>query len=68
MRKLRVWLRSRGGDLGEDEILRIWKGLFYCFWMSDKPLVQGSDQIRSTTVLLTANFWVKEFFARITFT
>ena len=44
MKKLRVWLRSRGGDLGEDEILRIWKGLFYCFWMSDKPLVQGLDQ------------------------
>ena len=45
MRKLRAWLRSRGGDLGEEEILRIWKGLFYCFWMSDKPLVQGSSQI-----------------------
>ena len=43
MKKLRSWLRSRGSDLGEDEILRIWKGLFYCFWMSDKPLVQGSN-------------------------
>ena len=21
-------------------MLRIWKGLFYCLWMSDKPLVQ----------------------------
>jgi ribosomal RNA-processing protein 1 len=21
-------------------IFRIWKGLFYCYWMSDKPLVQ----------------------------
>merc|ERR1719516_976630 len=20
--------------------MRIWKGLFYCFWMSDKPLIQ----------------------------
>ena len=24
----------------EEEIMRIWKGLHYCFWMSDKPLVQ----------------------------
>lgn len=23
-----------------DEMLRIWKGLFYCMWMSDKPLIQ----------------------------
>merc|ERR1719189_472444 len=20
--------------------MRLWKGLFYCYWMSDKPLVQ----------------------------
>jgi len=20
--------------------MRLWKGLYYCFWMSDKPLVQ----------------------------
>lgn len=23
-----------------DDLLRLWKGLFYCMWMSDKPLVQ----------------------------
>ena len=33
-------MRSRSGDLSKDEVLRIWKGLFYCYWMSDKPLVQ----------------------------
>ncbi|RKP08794.1 hypothetical protein THASP1DRAFT_15167, partial [Thamnocephalis sphaerospora] len=22
------------------ELLKLWKGLFYCMWMSDKPLVQ----------------------------
>jgi ribosomal RNA-processing protein 1 len=21
-------------------MMRLWKGLHYCFWMSDKPLVQ----------------------------
>ena len=24
----------------ESELLKLWKGLFYCMWMSDKPLVQ----------------------------
>ena len=24
----------------EDELLKLWKGLFYCMWMSDKPLIQ----------------------------
>ncbi|WWC95579.1 hypothetical protein V866_002444 [Kwoniella sp. B9012] len=41
---------SQGGDtegesssyvrLDDDEMAKLWKGLFYCFWMSDKPLVQ----------------------------
>ncbi|WVQ78924.1 hypothetical protein IAT38_001016 [Cryptococcus sp. DSM 104549] len=41
---------SQGGDvegesssyvrLGDAEMAKLWKGLFYCFWMSDKPLVQ----------------------------
>ncbi|ORY34723.1 nucleolar protein,Nop52-domain-containing protein [Naematelia encephala] len=28
--------------LAEGEMDKLWKGLFYCFWMSDKPLVQQS--------------------------
>ncbi|WVF68251.1 hypothetical protein IAT40_003016 [Kwoniella sp. CBS 6097] len=41
---------SQGGDtegesssyvrLSDSEMAKLWKGLFYCFWMSDKPLVQ----------------------------
>ncbi|WVW86912.1 hypothetical protein I302_108967 [Kwoniella bestiolae CBS 10118] len=41
---------SQGGDtegesssyvrLDDAEMAKLWKGLFYCFWMSDKPLVQ----------------------------
>ncbi|WWC73681.1 uncharacterized protein I206_107653 [Kwoniella pini CBS 10737] len=41
---------SQGGDtegesssyvrLDDAEMSKLWKGLFYCFWMSDKPLVQ----------------------------
>ena len=22
------------------ELLKLWRGLFYCMWMADKPLVQ----------------------------
>ncbi|GJE87686.1 Nop52 domain-containing protein [Phanerochaete sordida] len=27
-------------DLPKSELAKLWKGIFYCFWMSDKPLVQ----------------------------
>ena len=40
MKKLKKWLQVRDELLTSDEILRVWKGLHYCFWMSDKPLVQ----------------------------
>lgn len=23
-----------------DELMKLWRGLFYCMWMSDKPLIQ----------------------------
>jgi hypothetical protein len=37
----------------EQELLKLWKGLFYCMWMSDKPLVQD-DLARSTFARLVA--------------
>lgn len=46
LKKLRKWFsqKSRQDSPGlrftEDGFMRIWKGLFYCVWMSDKPLVQ----------------------------
>ncbi|KAI9481444.1 MAG: hypothetical protein EXX96DRAFT_566762 [Benjaminiella poitrasii] len=39
VRSLRKFLSS-GGNLSEIELIKLWKGLFYCFWMSDKPLIQ----------------------------
>lgn len=35
---LRKYLASR--DMEFDDMLKIWKGLFYCMWMSDKMAVQ----------------------------
>uniref|UniRef100_A0A4W3JV51 Ribosomal RNA processing 1 n=1 Tax=Callorhinchus milii TaxID=7868 RepID=A0A4W3JV51_CALMI len=41
--KLRRYLSARSqpssGNLGP-ELLKIWKGIFYCMWMQDKPLLQ----------------------------
>ncbi|KFV10271.1 Ribosomal RNA processing protein 1 B, partial [Pterocles gutturalis] len=28
------------GGFSPEELLKIWKGLFYCMWMQDKPLLQ----------------------------
>ncbi|KAK4516858.1 60S ribosomal protein L32 [Mucor velutinosus] len=39
IRSLRKFL-STGSNLDEIELIKLWKGLFYCYWMSDKPLIQ----------------------------
>uniref|UniRef100_A0A3Q3J7W6 Ribosomal RNA processing 1 n=1 Tax=Monopterus albus TaxID=43700 RepID=A0A3Q3J7W6_MONAL len=51
LKKLRKYINVRsqkvtGGFTG-DELLKLWKGLFYCLWMQDKPLLQEelSNQI-----------------------
>ncbi|XP_034473574.1 ribosomal RNA processing protein 1 homolog [Drosophila innubila] len=43
IRKLRKWFQLRAVSsfpFTEDDFMRIWKGLYYNVWMSDKPLVQ----------------------------
>ncbi|CAO2608573.1 Ribosomal RNA processing protein 1 homolog B [Lemmus lemmus] len=44
VRKLRQYLSARTqsdtGSFSQDELLKIWKGLFYCMWVQDKPLLQ----------------------------
>ncbi|XP_073524914.1 ribosomal RNA processing protein 1 homolog A [Phyllobates terribilis] len=44
LRKLRRFMSSRSsepeGGFTADEFCKIWKGLFYCMWMQDKPLLQ----------------------------
>ncbi|KAI9328323.1 nucleolar protein,Nop52-domain-containing protein [Zopfochytrium polystomum] len=34
------WLKNNGDTLSHLELLKLWRGLFYCFWMSDKPTIQ----------------------------
>ncbi|ELU14330.1 hypothetical protein CAPTEDRAFT_223453 [Capitella teleta] len=39
--KLKKWLQTKcKGDMLDEQLMKIWKGLHYCMWMSDKPLVQ----------------------------
>ncbi|TDL28058.1 Nop52-domain-containing protein [Rickenella mellea] len=56
-------------DLPETEMAKLWKGIFYCFWMSDKPLVQQalSTELADLVLAITSTsaalpflrgFWV----------
>ncbi|XP_013907439.1 PREDICTED: ribosomal RNA processing protein 1 homolog B [Thamnophis sirtalis] len=44
LKKLRGYMtlrtQSLEGCFSQEELLKIWKGLFYCMWMQDKPLLQ----------------------------
>eukprot|EP00072_Mus_musculus_P048562 XP_006525036.1 PREDICTED: ribosomal RNA processing protein 1 homolog B isoform X3 [Mus musculus] len=44
VRKLRQYLSARTqsdtGSFSQEELLKIWKGLFYCMWVQDEPLLQ----------------------------
>ncbi|XP_075287346.1 ribosomal RNA processing protein 1 homolog B [Opisthocomus hoazin] len=44
VKKLRGYISVRtqrpAGGFSQEEMLKIWKGLFYCMWMQDKPLLQ----------------------------
>ncbi|RUS80123.1 hypothetical protein EGW08_012122 [Elysia chlorotica] len=42
IKRLRKYLfaRSSHGGLTESDVIKIWKGLHYCMWMQDKPLLQ----------------------------
>jgi len=54
--------------LSRSDLAKLWKGIFYCFWMSDKPLVQQAlaselaDLLLSTTstsasLMFLGGFW-----------
>uniref|UniRef100_W5M905 Ribosomal RNA processing 1B n=1 Tax=Lepisosteus oculatus TaxID=7918 RepID=W5M905_LEPOC len=44
IKKLKKYIGIRSqkqkGGFTSEELLKIWKGLFYCMWMQDKPLLQ----------------------------
>ncbi|XP_062862558.1 ribosomal RNA processing protein 1 homolog B-like [Trichomycterus rosablanca] len=55
LKALRKYINLRSqhieGGFTSEDLLKIWKGLFYCLWMQDKPLLQEelSDRISGLT-------------------
>jgi len=43
---------SNKKDLSDLVFLKLWKGFFYCFWMSDKPLVQQQLSEKLASLIL----------------
>ena len=39
LQALTIWL-SKKQDLQEQDLKRLWKGIFYCFWHADKATFQ----------------------------
>ncbi|KAJ7631117.1 nucleolar protein,Nop52-domain-containing protein [Roridomyces roridus] len=39
--------------ISKTDMAKLWKGIFYCFWMSDKPLVQQALASELAELLLT---------------
>ncbi len=52
IRKLIHWLKYRK-NIELLDLLKIWKGLFYCYWMSDKSNIQLELANKITNILLT---------------
>ncbi|XP_034827453.1 ribosomal RNA processing protein 1 homolog [Maniola hyperantus] len=75
LKTLKKWLSNcfeKKYEFKEDDFIRVWKGLFYAVWMSDKPLVQEDlcesiaatldlfppDQIEYAIMMIKAGFKV----------
>ncbi|KAA1467950.1 Nop52-domain-containing protein [Dentipellis sp. KUC8613] len=53
-KNLSLFLSDPSHDaLSKSEMDKLWKGIFYCFWMSDKPLVQQDLATELAEILLT---------------
>ncbi|XP_056320774.1 ribosomal RNA processing protein 1 homolog B [Danio aesculapii] len=55
--KLRKYIRIRSerapGGFSEEELLKIWKGLFYCLWMQDLPVLQEELSTKISALLFS---------------
>ncbi|XP_077583830.1 ribosomal RNA processing protein 1 homolog B [Stigmatopora nigra] len=58
LKKLRKYINLRSqkatGGFTSEELLKLWKGLFYCLWMQDKPLLQ--EELSNTISKLINSF------------
>ncbi|KAI0318993.1 ribosomal RNA processing protein [Amylostereum chailletii] len=44
---------SDHAEISQKDMSKLWKGIFYCFWMSDKPLVQQALATELAELLLS---------------
>lgn len=75
VKKLKKWLYARSSSVKfqftKEEILKLWKGLFYCMWMSDKPLIQEelaktlSEMIHCFNKRDAALLFIQEFYETV---
>jgi len=68
VRVLRNWL-SKKADLTHFDYMKIWKGLYYCYWLSDKPFIQEELAVTLSQLILyikpTPFVFIKAFFDTI---
>ncbi|KAG0245882.1 nucleolar protein,Nop52-domain-containing protein [Mortierella sp. GBAus27b] len=61
VKALGKWI-SKKKDFTHMELMKLWKGLFYCVWMSDKPLIQQQlSETLSSLVIKVPRESVMEF-------
>ncbi|XP_054984908.1 ribosomal RNA processing protein 1 homolog B isoform X1 [Sorex araneus] len=58
-RKLRQYISAKTqretGGFTQEELLRIWKGLFYCMWVQDEPLLQEELAVTMSQLVHVVN-------------
>ncbi|KAF9270613.1 Nop52-domain-containing protein [Marasmius fiardii PR-910] len=53
IKNLATFLSEPENEIPKAEMAKLWKGIFYCFWMSDKPLVQQALASELAELMLT---------------
>ncbi|KAI1315876.1 hypothetical protein EDD11_000252 [Mortierella claussenii] len=63
VKALGKWI-SKKTDFTHLELMKLWKGLFYCMWMSDKPIIQQQlSETLSSLILRVPRQGVMDFIA-----
>ncbi|KAF9439016.1 hypothetical protein BGZ76_001468 [Entomortierella beljakovae] len=63
VKALGKWI-SKKDDFTHLELMKLWKGLFYCVWMSDKPIIQQQlSETLSSLILKVPQEGVMPFIA-----
>ncbi|XP_046583713.1 ribosomal RNA processing protein 1 homolog A-like [Haliotis rubra] len=56
LKKLRKYIHSKSAakpGLTEEDLIKLWKGLHYCMWMQDKPLLQEELAVHITGLVFS---------------